>query len=90
MIATECGTCDACAEGGKRLVCVDAGDMDAAWICEDCIAFHEAAVDAAFATMNPNNFTLGEWVNPEFFRARLATAIKAYCEFNGDAMGVAS
>lgn len=39
------GSCDACAEGEKRIVHVD--EDTSAYICEDCIALEEQAIRAA-------------------------------------------
>jgi hypothetical protein len=79
-------TCDSCAEGPKH--CQTIGD---AYVCDDCIAFHERAVDAATEAVTRDYALFGSLygaaipLSDDLIREIVALGVKAYCEFTDEA-----
>ena len=82
------GTCDQCAEGPKEIAEVDPATE--AYICVDCMGFHERAIDAAteaVLAMPQVSVVVGAERYRDITREVVATAVKAYCEFTDEPRG---
>lgn len=73
-------TCDQCAAQGVCIIVEDA------YICESCMVFHNAALDAAtLAVWEQLAPSLTLAMGKPMVRSLVAIAVKTYCEFNGEA-----
>ncbi len=74
-------TCDQCSKPGK---CISLGD---AYICEECVAFHERAIDAAVDAVDKDYALFGNLhgkaieMGRDMLREIVGVAVKTYCEY---------
>lgn len=83
--APEGASCDVCGSGGKRCI---VEPESGAYVCEDCQAFHERAIEAAAQALDPMAFgdrpasnALDIQRRRTKARTTAQTAVKAYLEF---------
>lgn len=78
-------TCEVCAAFGK---CRIESDV---YVCEACIAHHEKAIDAAVAAVDRDYALFGSLygkaieIGRDMLREVVGVAVKAYCDFDGEA-----